>query len=120
MRPKITVRILPSSSSTRVLVTESNDQLLKARFPEPSRVHRLAAPTLLEAIALFYQQRVRVVLSADSEVISSALGLTDGFGFGNSNLYYEVEVVPDAHARRRGQRVQGVGDFRDVCRLQTP
>jgi hypothetical protein len=60
----------PPSSTTRVLVTVVKDEVLKARLPAAARVHRLAAKTLLEAIALFYQQRIRVVLSADSEATS--------------------------------------------------
>jgi hypothetical protein len=62
MSAPITVRILPSST-TRVPVTDGKDEVLKARLPAAARVHRLAAKTLLEAIALFYQERIRVVLS---------------------------------------------------------
>lgn len=117
MLPRITVRILPSSSTTRVLVTRAEDEILKARLPAPSQMHPLAAKTLLESIALLFQTRVRVVLSADSEAISLGLGLTDGFGFGIDSLYYEVEVLPGAEQRRRAKRLLGLGDFRDVRRM---
>jgi hypothetical protein len=117
MSPRITVRILPSSSTTRVLVTYGNEEVLKARLPASPQMHRLAAKTMLEAIALFYQTRVRVVLSADSEAISLGLGLTDGFGFGIDSLYYEVEVLPDSEQRRHAKRLGGLGDFSDVRRL---
>jgi hypothetical protein len=120
MPPRITVRILPSPVLTRVLVTEGCDELMKARLPGPSHLHPRAMVTLLEAIALSHQQRVRVVLSADSEAISCGLGLTDGFGFGVSTLHFEVEVLPDAAQRRRARRLSGMGDFRAVRRLETP
>jgi hypothetical protein len=117
MPPRITVRIHPTSTTTRVLVTYGNDEVLKARLPAPSQMHRMAAKTMLEAIALFYETPVRVVLSADSEAISSGLGLTDGFGFGIDGLHYEVEVLPDADQRRRAKRIYGLGDFHEVRRL---
>jgi hypothetical protein len=117
MLPRITVRILPSSSSTRVLVTYGQDQVLKACLPPASQMHPTAAKTLLESIALTYKTRALVVLSADSEAISLALGLTDGFGFGIDSLHYEVEVLLDSAQRRRARRLSGLGDFRDVRRL---
>jgi hypothetical protein len=118
--PKTTVRIVPTEKTTRVLVTMGKDEVLKARLPAPPQVHRLAARTLLESVALFYQDRIRVVLSADSEAISFGLGLTDGLGFGIDTFHYEVEVLPDAAQRRRATRLLGLGDFRDVRRLELP
>lgn len=118
--PKTAVRIVPTATTTRVLVTTGKDEVLKARLPPPPQIHRLAARTLLEAIALFYQERLRVVLSADSEAISFGLGLTDGLGFGIDTFHYEVEVLPDATERRRAMRLLGLGDFRDVRRLELP
>jgi hypothetical protein len=120
MPARISVRILPSSSTTRVLVTYGHEEILKARLPAASQMHPLTAKTLLESIALAYQTRVRVVLSADSEAISLGLGLTDGFGFGVNSLHYEVEVLPDAEQRRHAKRLLGLGDFRDVRRLVAP
>ena len=120
MSARITVRILPSATSTRVLVTDGKDEVLKARLPVPSQIHRLAAKTMLEAIALFYQSRIRVVLSADSEAISCSLGLTDGFGFGIDSQHYDVGVLPDAEQRRCAKRLRGLGDFREVRRLVAP
>jgi hypothetical protein len=53
MSVRITVRLLPSSTTTRVLVTDCTDEVLKARLPAPSQMHRLATKTMLEAVALF-------------------------------------------------------------------
>jgi hypothetical protein len=84
-----------TGSETRVLVTNPYGQeILKARLAAASQAHHLAARTLLEAVALFCNARVRVVLSAESEESSCAQGLSDGFGFGIDSLYYEVEIAP--------------------------
>lgn len=119
MSVSITVRFL-SSSTARVLVTDGNDEVLKARLPSATRAHRLAAKTLLEAIALFYQERIRVVLSADFEATSFDFGRTDGLGMGVDTPHCEVEVLPDAAQRRRAERLDGLGDFRAVRRLVCP
>ena len=52
-------------------------------------------------------------VSAESEDLSCAQGLSDGFGFGIDTLHYEVEIAASRAERRRGQ-----GSFRDVRRLR--
>jgi hypothetical protein len=59
-----------------------------------------------------------VVLSVDAEDASFCLGLTDEMGLGMSSLYYRVEVLEPSARPRRGRRISGVGDFRDLRRLQ--
>ena len=113
MPTRATVRMRLTSSETRILATDRySREILKARMPAASQAHRLAARTLLEALALFCNDRLRVVLSAESEETSCAQGLSDGFGFGIDTLYYEVDIVPPRAERRRG-----VGSFRNVRRL---
>jgi hypothetical protein len=102
-----------TGNETRILVIDPyRRELLKARLAAASQAHRLAARTLLEGVALFCNARLRVVLSAESEEISCAQGLSDGLGFGIDTLHYEVEIAPSRAERRRG-----VGSFRDVRRL---
>lgn len=116
MAPMTTVRILPTRRTTRILVSDPNgDEVLKARLPPAGRAHRLAARTLLEGLALFYNARIRVVLSVDSEATSFELGLSDGLGTGIDTFYYEVEILPSRERRRR--LLRGLGDFRDVRHL---
>lgn len=111
-----TVRIVPTEKGTRILVTDfAGDEVLKARLPPARQMHRSAARTLLESIALFYNERIRVVLSADDEATSSALGLADGLGVGIDTFYYQVEFVTPKE--RRSRSLHGLGDFRDVRRL---
>lgn len=114
---KITVTIVPTIESTRILATRGSDEILKARLGPPFQVHRWAAPMLLESLSLWFQRPLRVVLAAESEEISSGLGLSDGFGFGVKTVHYEVEVV-ERKRKRRGARIEGVGDFHDVRQLR--
>jgi len=111
-----TVRIVPTDKAMRILVTDfTGKEVLKACLPPAPQMHRTAARALLESIALFYNERIRVVLSADDEATSSALGLSDGLGIGIDTFYYQVEF--GTSAERRSRTLRGVGDFRDVRRL---
>jgi len=116
MPSRVTITIVPRGEETDVLVMDGPHEVMKARLGASSHSHRLAMQTLLEAIALWYQDKVRVVLSADSEAISCAWGLSDGFGFGIGSLYYSVEVVLPRDRYRRGMRIRGVGNFREAHR----
>ena len=116
-----TLTMIVSQTHTRLLLTEGPDELMRAVLPPPSHVrHESAAPWLLQGIACWLDQPVRVVLSADAEQISSCLGLTDELGFGDSGIYYAVQAVErGAHPRRRGRRLRGrIGDFRQLHQLQ--
>ena len=114
--PMTTVRIHPTESTTRILVHDpSGNEILKARLPPLGRAHRLATRTLLEAIALHCNARVRVVLSADAAATLFAQGLCDGLGFGVETIHYEIEIQEPLQRRRR---LRGLGDFRDVRRLR--
>ena len=89
------------------------DELLRAALPAPmiDRHVRSAAPILLEGLALWLRRPLSVVLCADDGDISSALGLSDGFGFGYRTVHYDVEVMNPA------QRVRRLGSFSDLRQL---
>jgi hypothetical protein len=114
MDREVVVTMVPTRSETRLLVTVGRDEVLKARLGPPEQMHRRAAPMLLEAIALWYQQRVHAVISVGADAASSDLGLADGLGYGTDTVHYEIAWV-DPRAPR-GRRVRGLGDFRDVRR----
>jgi len=109
-----------SEGETRLLLTKDSDELMRAVLPPPSRVrHESAAPALLQGIACWLDQPVRVVLSADVAQISLCLGLTDELGFGQNSVFYTVQAVEHAVHRRRGRRIRGrVGDFRQLHFVQ--
>jgi hypothetical protein len=84
---RATVRMILTGNATRILVTDPyGREILKAQLSAASQAHHLAARTLLEALALLCNARLRVVLSAESEESSCAQGLSDGFGFGIDTL----------------------------------
>jgi len=117
MPKPILVRLLVHPSSTRLLMTQDDDEILKAILPPPLHAHPRAAATLLEGLSLWLQRPLSVVLCADEPVASSGLGLCDGLGVGRRTLHYEVAVVAGLPLRRRGRRIGGVGDFRELRQL---
>jgi hypothetical protein len=116
MSSPIVATIVPSRQQTEVLVMDGPHEVLKARLPTSVEAHRSALRTVLEGLSLWYQQPLRVVLSADCSSMWESLGLTDAFGYGYATLYYTVEVVPPHHQRSRGRRIQGLGNFRQARR----
>lgn len=110
----------PSSKWTKVLLSHGPDELLKALLPPPSLVrHERAAATLLEALSLWLDVTLPVALSVDAKDAGCCLGLTDEMGVGARSVYYRVEVTEREGARRRrGIRIPGVGDFRDMRQLR--
>ncbi len=115
-----TLTMVVSQTETRLLLTHGTDELLRAVLPPPGYVrHESAAPLLLQGIACWLDQPVRVVLSAGAAQISSCLGLTDELGFGQNSVYYTVQAVDRAAPRRRGRRIRGrIGDFRQLHLLR--
>jgi len=112
----IVVTLAAEPERTRLLVTSSGQDLVKAVLGPARQAHRRAAATLLEGLALWQQTRLSVVLSADDQDgCCDALGLCDALGFGESNLHYDVSVV--VGARHRHRKLRGLGDFGDLRRL---
>jgi hypothetical protein len=108
----------PTAKWTRLLVSHGPDELLRAILPPPSQVrHERAATTLLEGLSLWLDTRLAVVLSVDAREAGFCLGLTDELGVGAQSVFYRVEVTERGRRRRRGTRIQGVGDFADLRQL---
>ncbi len=109
--PRVVIKSSPHW--TRLLVTFCNEELMRAALPSPTVMsHPKAAATLLEGMSLWLGRQLSVVLCADAEGSSSALGLCDGLGFGNQTVHFEVEVVDP---RRRPRRL---ATFRDLRQLE--
>lgn len=115
MHPVITVAIAATYEETRLLATHGRREVLRARLAPPSRTHRWAAPMLLEGLALWCQQPLRVVLYAESEALSSDLYLIDDLGFGRCTLFYEVELLEPGGDERGGFEA-----LRRWCRRERP
>ena len=115
IRPRLWVK--STRESTRLLLTQGSSEFMRAVLPPPPQQQRdppppRAAPTLCEGLSLWLQRPLCVVVAADDEGHSSALGLCDGFGFGATTLHYEVEVIEP------GRRRRGLGSFRDLRQLE--
>lgn len=106
--------VKPSRSATRLLFTFGSSEMLRAVLPAPTAADPRAASMLCEALSLWMRRSLSVVVYAGDQGDSSALGLCDGFGFGNQTEQYEVDVVDPARRRR------GLGSFRDLRRLAVP
>ncbi|MCP4201067.1 MAG: hypothetical protein GY769_03950 [bacterium] len=112
---RLIMTLKPAALETRILMTHGRDEVFKAVLPPPSQMHCRAAPTLVESMALWYQQQVSVVLCADVWEEQHALALCDGLGFGVQNVHYEVDVVRPGP--RRGKRLRGLGGFGELRQL---
>lgn len=115
MTHPITVTIAPDPARVRLLATRGSNDILKAVLAPATNTHPRAAATLLEGLALWYQQTLSVVLCADDAGDSSALGLCDRLGFGSRQLHYDIGIATPI--RRRRPPLGGFGDFRDLRQL---
>lgn len=112
-----TVLLMPSSRHTRVMLLQGASEQLRAVLPPLTHVRQPRAVTsLLEALALWSDCRVRVVLCANATACTYWLGLTDAKGCGARGVFYEVEVVAPQDKRRAAQ-VHAFGDFEDLRQL---
>ncbi len=109
IRPRLLLK--PTPTETRLLMSWGEDEVLKAVLPPAPQAHPRAAQTLCESMSLWFQRPLCVVLCADAEGTSSALGLSDGLGYGATTVHYEVEIVDPARRRR------ALGSFRDLRQL---
>jgi hypothetical protein len=90
---------------------------LRAVLPPLTQVRQPRAVTsLLEALALWADSPVRVVLCANATACTYWLGLTDAKGSGARSVFYEVEVVSPQDKRQAAQ-VHAFGDFEDLQQL---
>ena len=110
-----TVILKTSPRSTRILVRVHDDDVLKAALTSPSSLHPRAVPALLEALSLWHQAPLRVVLSAAEAASWCRLGLLDDMHTAIDTLHYAVDVR--GYWRDSPQRISGFGDFRDLRRL---
>jgi hypothetical protein len=114
------VRLSPEPTRTRLLITRGPTDIGKVILPPSPSVHRRAAATLLEGLSLFLGERLCVALCVDEDSTSSCeLGLLDGLGYGERNVFYEVGVVARmSRVHRRAERALRLpGDFRDLRQL---
>jgi hypothetical protein len=106
-----TMQVTPSVA--RLLVRESNRDLLKAQF-QPQSSHPRALLTLLEGLSLWQGAPIRVALSVDEGFLAEH-GSTL---FGNELWPSESQLVRfDVVHHVRPERLGCVGDFRFVRKM---
>ena len=117
---ELVMTVSATARETRILLTQGPDEVMKARLRAVSTpARRFAGPMLCEAMALWHDQRVRAVVSAESEDVLFGLGLCDGLGVARATLHYVVQpLFSDDPPPRRGQRLSGLGNFRGEHRLR--
>ena len=113
MRP--TAFLKTSPHSTKVLVRLGGEEVLKAALLTPRTPHPRALPTLLEAMALWYQAPVHAVLCATVVAWWCRLGLLDDLCLSVDTVHYTVELRQ--RERERRQRIVGLGNFDDLRQL---
>ncbi len=109
-----TVALKLSGSKVKVLLIKGQDELLRAVLPPPAKFWTgKPAKALLEALAIWLDADLRVVLDAEDPDFGFSTELTDELGTGCRTVFYEVVPV----ARRRRRRLPGIGNFRDAHQL---
>jgi hypothetical protein len=110
--------IAPGPREMRVLAMAGpSETILKARLMRPLTNPR-ALPLLLEALALWQGQSLRVALAAEDRGVEADLSAYDGIPVDGGAPLYTVEwVPPPARVRRRHRDLAGVGEFCDLRQL---
>jgi len=115
---KYIVTISTKNNMTRLLLTQGGDELLRARLPPPASVYyENAVRNVLQGLSMWLNHKLHVVLSVDAEEAFYCLGLTDGLGFGERHVFFDVDVKVYQSRARRGARIRGLGDFSDMRQL---
>lgn len=114
----IRATVTASSSETRILIRDVAGDLLIARLGPLEQTQRFALRGLLEAVALWDQQRIDVVLFADDGSSWERTGLLDALGVARDAALLKIDLVP-AEVRRggRSKRLVGLGSFEHERRL---
>jgi hypothetical protein len=112
------IAVKPTRSCTKILVTAGVERtLLKANLArEPA--HPRALVTLLEAVALWQGERVHAVLDAAASDGGCATRLLrEHMGVVEPTPLFRLDIAPDRRRRRERDRLEGLGDFRDLRQM---
>ena len=114
----IRATVTASRSETRIFIEDSAGDRLVARLGPLDTAHRYALRMLLEAVALWDQEAVEVVLCADDTCDWQRAGVVDALGLALETLLFKVELVPsEIRPRRRTKRLTALGSFQRERRL---
>ena len=110
--------ISPEPTVSRVVAMRGpGETILKARLRCPPSSPR-ALVALLESVALWEGAPVRAALVVDEQASFEQGALyREAFPIFGESALYDAQWVPRARARRRRDRLSGMGVFRDLERL---
>jgi hypothetical protein len=109
--------IAPSLKTTRVVAMAGPSQtILKAQLSKDPK-HPRALATLLEAMALWQGQPVRAALCAGAAGFSCDSNICREAFLDDGGALFSLVWVPAGVHRRRRERLDGLGSFRDLERL---
>ena len=109
--------IAPGLETSRVVaMTSPSETILKAQLSQDPK-HPRALATLLEAIALWQGHPVRAALCAEASGPSCDSTICREAFLDDGGALYSLVWVPAGVHRRRRQRLEGLGNFRDLERL---
>lgn len=109
--------IAPGLETTRVVaMTGPSETILKAQLSKDPK-HPRALATLLEAVALWQGQPVRAALCAGAGGLSCDSNICREAFLDDGGALFSLVWVPAGVHRRRRQRLEGLGNFRDLERL---
>lgn len=114
----IWLAIHPRPTGTRILAQAGPGETLIKAHLAPTPTSPRAMSTLLEGLALWQGAPIRAALcvepTADTCVTSSFLESVADYG---KAPLFEIEVVTAGRRQRRRDRLEGMGDFRDLRQL---
>lgn len=110
--------ISPRSGFTKVLLQDGPGQpLLKARLPAKP-VHSQAVQMLCEALALWCGRRVYAAIAADDpDAFFDTTPWLTSWEATLENATCTIKIVPGTRPRPEHDRIDGLGDFRDMRQL---
>lgn len=111
-----TIVLAPEEGRTRLLATTNDHEFLRATLPSLRGADLRAIPMLLEALAVWKQERLCVVLVAD-EAAASCCGATYEALADVRKLYYEVGVAVRPRRRRARSTATKRVSFHDLKRF---
>lgn len=109
--------IEPGAETTRVLVTDRDEVVLKARLRCPP-AHPKALSWLIEAVALWQGAPVRAVLCADGPRRTHAATFRADWFPDFGGPLYSLELVEERRGTGVHDRLAGLGPFRELKQLR--
>lgn len=109
--------VMPGPETTRILVQDGRQTLLKARLPH-GPAHPRAVETFCEALALWCGRKVCAALVADGpDAFCATKPWLDTFDAITRTPLCEIHLVSSVRPTGERDRLEGLGSYRDLREL---